>query len=61
MYCAASSGAIQGAKTWSKNSTASSAMVKGLISQLTANVSNNPFGWRATPETAAKSTFTIIG
>ena len=61
MYCCASCGAIQGANTWSKNSTASSAMVKGLISQFTTSVISSPLGCRATPPMAAKSTLTIIG
>ena len=60
-YCVASSGAMEGAKTTSKNSTASAAMVKGLISQFTASVMRRPFGCRATPATAPKSTPIIIG
>ena len=60
-YDMALAGAIQAAKTCSKKSTASPAMVKGLMSQLTASVMRSPRGSRAIPRTAEKSTFTIIG
>jgi hypothetical protein len=44
MYWPAVPGSMYGAKTQSKNSTPSPAMVKGLISQLTASVMIMPFG-----------------
>ncbi|KUP90863.1 hypothetical protein [Tritonibacter horizontis] len=36
-------------------------MLKGLINQLTTNVTSSPLGWRATRATAPHSTPTIIG
>ena len=44
MYSLADCGSTQGAKTCSKNSTASAAIVKGLTSQLTTSVSTRPRG-----------------
>ena len=61
MYCCASAGAIQAAKTCSKKSTASAAMVKGFTSQFTASVRISPFGRSPIWARLAKSTATIIG
>ena len=52
---------MKGAKTTSRNSTASAAMLKGLINQFTTSVIISPRGCFATCATAPKSTPTIIG
>ncbi len=61
MYWLAVAGSTQGANTCSKNSTASAAIVKGLMSQLTTSVNARPRGLRPTARTDAKSICTIIG
>ena len=61
MYSWASAGSIHGAKTNSKKNTPSTAMVKGLISQLTTMVTTSPLGRSPMWLRLAKSTLTIIG
>jgi hypothetical protein len=61
MYCPALAGSIRPAKTCSKNSTPSAAMVKGLISQFTTSVMTSPFGRSWMRRRLEKSTATIIG
>ena len=61
VYCLAISGPIQAAKTCCMKIQASNAMLNGFTSQLTNNVTISPFGRRAIPPIAPKSTFNIIG
>jgi hypothetical protein len=61
MYSLASSGPIQGVKTWRKNSQPSSAIENGLTSQFTTSVTARPPGRFPTPRIDAKSIRSIIG
>ena len=61
MYSRADCGSTKDANTCSKNSTPSSAIVKGLINQLTTSVSTRPPGRRRTSFTADQSIWIIIG
>jgi hypothetical protein len=61
VYSLANSGGIHAANRCCMNSHASSAMLNGLTTQFTNNVTINPFGFLATPPMALKSTLSIIG
>ena len=60
-YSVARSGVIKPLKTINKNRATIPYIVKGLISQFTIQVRNNPFGFLPTCFTLRKSTFIIIG
>ena len=61
MYSGTFAGSIHPANRWLKNSTASAAMVKGLISQLITSVITNPSGRCPTSRNERKSLAVIIG
>ena len=61
VYSAAVSTGIHGRKRCCMNSQARNAMLNGLTSQFTNNVTASPRGFRATFPMALKSTFNIIG
>ena len=60
-YSVASSGVINALNTTKKNRLAMPYMVKGLMSQLTIQVTNRPFGFLPAFLMLRKSTFIIMG
>ena len=60
-YSVASSGAMNALNTTKKNRLAMPYMVKGLMSQLTIQVTNSPLGFLPTSLMLRKSTFIIMG
>ena len=61
MYSLASSGPIQGVKTWRKKSQPRKAIENGFTSQFTTRVTASPPGRFPTPRIDAKSILSIIG